>query len=189
MHNMLIIATNHLSMLTVYVRHRDPNCPAPSPRLLCCHISRGRNGDTSSQYFHYFPTICKSITGTPHLLGSHIQSSAILVFTEPLPLCTKSQFWWYGFSVFNSGQKKFLHRIKVLRPEFPCRICFSPPCRIACVFNARLHLQNWDSTALSRKWFSCVKLYFEGDLVGIFVRMLMSLLISRDSAANGITPH
>ena len=84
MHNMRIIATNHLSMLTVYVRHRDPNCPASSPRLLCCHISRGRNGDTSSQYFHYFPTICKSITGTPHTLSSHIQTSAIVV-RSPLP--------------------------------------------------------------------------------------------------------
>ena len=66
-----------------------------------------------------------------------------------------------------------------------CNVCFS--CRIAGVFNARLHLQNWDFLAPSRK--CCVKLYFEGDLVGIFVWMLMSLLISQVSAANGITPQ
>ena len=68
---------------------------------------------------------------------------------------------------------------------FSCNVCFS--CRIAGVFNARLHLQNWDFLAPSRK--CCVKLYFEGDLVGIFVWMLMSLLISQVSAANGITPQ
>lgn len=58
-------------------------------------------------------------------------------------------------------------------------------CGIAGVFTARFHLQNWDFLPPSRK--CCVKLYFEGDLVRIFVLMLMSLLISRDSVANGIT--
>ena len=40
MHNMLIIATNHLSMFSVSTRHRDPNWPAPSPRRSSVVTSR-----------------------------------------------------------------------------------------------------------------------------------------------------
>ena len=57
------------------------------------------------------------------------------------------------------------------------------------VYSMRGFICRTEISLLSRKWFSCVKLYFEGDLVGIFVWMLMSLLISQVSAANGITPQ
>ena len=63
MHNMLIIATNHLSMLTVYIRHRDPNCPAPSPRLLCCHISRGGMATLPRNTFITFPQFASQSQG------------------------------------------------------------------------------------------------------------------------------
>ena len=55
------------------------------------------------------------------------------------------------------------------------------------VYSMRGFICRTEISLLSRK--CCVKLYFEGDLVGIFVRMLMSLLISQVSAANGITPQ
>ena len=57
------------------------------------------------------------------------------------------------------------------------------------VYSMRGFICRTEISLLSRKWSSCVKLCFEGDLVGIFVWMLMSLLISQVSAANGITPQ
>ena len=142
MHNMLIIATNHLSMLTVYVRHRDPNCPAPSPRLLCCHISRGGMATLPRNTFITFPQFASQSQG--HRTHSAVTFKHRRLWSDRhYRKCRHclinvnagmylDENWLFMLNFGNYGKMSILH--------FLFEFIF--PYRIAGVFNARLHLQN-----------------------------------------------
>ena len=73
MHNMLIIATNHLSMFSVSTRHRDPNWPAPSPRR--SSVVTSREGGMATLPLDTLPQFASQSQGRRRPHSQHTQQS------------------------------------------------------------------------------------------------------------------